>query len=506
MRIVAAALALALPAAAGATCWSQPPVCEASLRHADCTAAEGPWPASQRLTVTGSCVVGGCAAGPDNTSSTPGDPPVLRRVDGAELTGVPGTFTRIAPSTCDLLTFDHDLVPGHYRYGPLDFDVVGDPPPSAAVAWPRDLPFQPDGIRVPVGSDEGQTTIDVPVPGNDDGSGANALTRLRRAAVDAGFVVMTEDAAHLELAHNGDWIEVTLTADHASTAVLDVRWQHPTTDPMWFTLPDACGPNANLTFSPVLDRPADVRVEAACLRDGVRDGPFAALGPGIAYERGAYAAGIKVGPWVTVEANGARTDRTYIAGHPEGHWVRYYADRGPDEAGDYVNGAKSGAWERYWPDHTLRERSSWCDGAPCGDRIAWYPRLSPASVDLTEIGYQGHPGPFVLPASPGGQIFEQARFIDGLLDGPYERYLPSTAADGTFVKMSGRYDAGKPDGKWWTRDASGAWEKLDTYKDGVRNGVSAEWYGGVLTDRHVWKGGAEVSVWTRSDDAPDSKP
>lgn len=455
MRRTAVFLALAAPGAAFATCWTQAPTCEAALRHADCSLAEGPWPSLERLTVTGTCVVGGCAADGVTTSTVAGDPPVLRRVDGIESVAVPGTFAPSGDDACHLLTFDHLLVPGHYRYGPLDFDVVGEIPATAAVAWPKDLPFQPDGIRSPAGQDEGQVALDVPVAANGDGTWGDALARLRSKAVDAGFAVMSEDATHLEMAHAGARVEVTVVDDQGGTAVLDLRWDWPAVDPMWFAAADACGPTATLVIAPVLDRPADVRVEASCVRDGVRDGPFTALGPGTAFEQGAYAAGIKVGAWVVIGADGRRAEGSYAAGREDGPWVQYLADRSAAESGTYVAGVRDGLWERYWPDHTPRETATWCAGAPCGERIAWYPRTSPATVDLAAIGYASHPGDLVLPAVPAGQIFEHAYFANGVLDGPYERYLPSSSVEGTFVRIQAPTSTVNPTGSGGRRTRPG---------------------------------------------------
>lgn len=356
---------------------------------------------------------------------------------------------------------------------------------AASLAWPKDLPFPGDGVHVPREEPAGAVQTSA------------SLAAVRASAVAAGFVVMASDSDHVVLGRDGARIDLAVVTDHGASQVLDVRWDRPPTDPLFWTRDDGCGAGTVLDVSPQLRDTSDVRVEAACVRDGVRDGPFVALGPGAAFEQGAWRAGVRTGDWLLIDARGGRIEVGYAEGRRSGPLVRYHPDRTVAETGEYVAGRREGRWDAWWPDGSVQATATWCDDRLCGERVLWYPRETAVAIELPDVEAPTSALHLTLAPTAAAQVFERATWVGGVLEGPFERYLPSTAVPGAFVRIHGVYVAGELDGKWWTEDAAGGWKKLDSWEQGVRHGTSAQWHGGVRTDRAIWRDGARVRAWVR---------
>jgi len=105
------------------------------------------------------------------------------------------------------------------------------------------------------------------------------------------------------------------------------------------------------------------RLAAACMKDGVREGPSLTWYPdGTRETSGSYHAGEREGEWTYWHENGQVSGRgRFEAGTPIGKWVTWYDDGQPESVGEYRDGKRNGLFTQ-WSRDGRAEAIEYLDG------------------------------------------------------------------------------------------------------------------------------------------------
>lgn len=204
--------------------------------------------------------------------------------------------------------------------------------------------------------------------------------------------------------------------------------------------------------------------------DGVAHGPYEERdAEGELLVRGAFADGLADGDWhrFSLDAEHAPVaDEGYAAGQPNGHWTTWDENGAPRSEHDWAYGVPCGTWlELEAGVEVTRVERVACDRIDAPE-----PVVGPPLAVVGNFGWDGQTCPAGAPQTLPGDPTARACMVDGMLDGPWGRWL-----DASTKVAGGEYTAGVATGTWRTWYPSGSVHEEGTQGAAGREGLWRSW-------------------------------
>ncbi len=228
--------------------------------------------------------------------------------------------------------------------------------------------------------------------------------------------------------------------------------------------------------------------EIACLRDGLRDGPYRIDAPS-EVTVGHYKKGLRDGYWRVWQGGRLGSESQFSDDLRDGVQLRFYPNGVRAEEMTWVKGLREGKATTRHLDGSVRERGDYRDDL----REGLWETLSSSGATIATVTYVAgrREGAFTSAYDDGapecegtyesdlragtwtcyhlhGEMLSRGDYRDGLREGPWNFYEPNAALD-----AEGRYEGGAPVGLWkiYFDSLDGRVVSAGSYVDGVRDGL-----------------------------------